>query len=230
MPPKTTPAKKPGKRPVSKAKPVRKRPRKQPTRKAAKAQPAKIPTAPNPVPVAPRDVGIPLRNARHEGFSQDVVAGMFESDAYRKWYPHCQGWKPESIHTSASRLCAKVAPRVNELKEHAAATAIITFEERKALLCRLILDAAGAQILKATGQGDAEVFLSEKLIRNSAIKRFSKRVSKEGALHQRIEIRDLLPYLQELNKMEGVYPARTHKIEGDIGLAALIREITGGDD
>jgi phage terminase small subunit len=63
----------------------------------------------------------PLKNARHERFAQELAKGKSQVDAYAT-----AGFKPNESH--ASRLVAngKVADRVRELKERAAAKTVVT--------------------------------------------------------------------------------------------------------
>lgn len=59
----------------------------------------------------------PLKNPRHERFAVLVANGKTQADAYREVYPQSRLWKDESVHERASKVSAKVLPRVRELQE-----------------------------------------------------------------------------------------------------------------
>lgn len=65
----------------------------------------------------------PLKNARHERFAVLVAGGSTQADAYREVWPGSMRWKDKSVHEKASKLAAKVGPRVVELQQAAAARA-----------------------------------------------------------------------------------------------------------
>ena len=77
---------------------------------------------------APADLGCPLDNTAHERFAQLVAKGVSQADAYRECYPHAKKWKPSSVWESASKLCAKVHPRVQTLQQAAAKETVLTRE------------------------------------------------------------------------------------------------------
>ena len=57
---------------------------------------------------------------QEEMFSQLIVDGKNRSDAFREIRPHVNKWKDKSIHEAASKLYAKVLPRIDELREELA--------------------------------------------------------------------------------------------------------------
>ena len=75
-----------------------------------------------------------LKNARHERFAQIVASGKTQADAYRAVWPKSKAWKDSSVHEGASKVNAKVAPRVKELLEASAAKASITKDEAVSIL------------------------------------------------------------------------------------------------
>ena len=58
---------------------------------------------------------------QQEKFAQLVADGSNYSDALRQIRPHVKNWKSKSINEVASRLCVKVASRIDELKAELAA-------------------------------------------------------------------------------------------------------------
>ena len=58
-----------------------------------------------------------LKNARHERFAQLVASGVKQTDAHVQVWPHSAKWKPKSVHEKASKLAAKVRPRIDEILE-----------------------------------------------------------------------------------------------------------------
>lgn len=77
-------------------------------------------------------------NKRWEDFSQAVVSGKSQADAYRIAYPHSQEWKADSVNESASKLAAKVAPRIAELRAELAAQCLWTREDSARALIEVI--------------------------------------------------------------------------------------------
>lgn len=61
-----------------------------------------------------------------ERFALLLLSGYSQSDAYREIWPRSLSWKPESVHTAASRMAAKVAPRCGALLELELAGARLT--------------------------------------------------------------------------------------------------------
>jgi hypothetical protein len=66
---------------------------------------------------------------REEKFARLLVQGVSQSEAYRIVSPNSKNWKPDSVHQNASKLSAKVQPRVRELQEIARDRAILTLED-----------------------------------------------------------------------------------------------------
>ena len=64
----------------------------------------------------------------HEEFARLLALGHSQSAAFRKVWPHSRCWQPESVHTAASRMAAKVAPRVAVLAAIASAEAHVTLQ------------------------------------------------------------------------------------------------------
>ncbi|MCB2141465.1 hypothetical protein KQH29_00835 [bacterium] len=65
---------------------------------------------------------------------------MSMAAAYREHYPGARQWKAQSVAESASKLAAKIAPRIEWLKEQAAHEEIVSLIEVKKLLSGIIRD------------------------------------------------------------------------------------------
>jgi len=92
---------------------------------------------------------------KQERFAQRLVAGESQSDAYRAIYPHCRQWQAKSIHEAASKLAAKVAPRVEELRAPVIAEARYMLKEamqdaESARRQAMLLGQPGAAVSAAT--------------------------------------------------------------------------------
>lgn len=67
-----------------------------------------------------------LKNSRHERFAQLVASGRSQAESYRAVFPASRQWSNQSVAESASKLSAKIAPRLAALKEAGATKAIVT--------------------------------------------------------------------------------------------------------
>lgn len=65
----------------------------------------------------------PLPSLQQEGFAQDIVAGLNQTDAYRKNY-NTDNASPETVYVNASHLAndTKVSPRIQHLRDQQQAT------------------------------------------------------------------------------------------------------------
>lgn len=84
-----------------------------------------------------------LKNARHERFAQLLVEGRSQADAFREVCPGSQRWKDESVHEKASKLAAKVRPRVATLQNAGVSKTILTRNELASYLSRVIVTPVG---------------------------------------------------------------------------------------
>jgi len=72
---------------------------------------------------------------QQELFAQFFVATGHASEAYKKAYPKSQKWKESSVNEKASKLKAKIKPRIEELKAELANKFLWTREQStKALI------------------------------------------------------------------------------------------------
>ena len=84
-----------------------------------------------------------LKNARHERFAQLLAEGQSQADAYRAVYPASRYWKADSLHHRASKVHAKVLPRVREMQQAGVSKTILTRNELAAYLSRVIVTPVG---------------------------------------------------------------------------------------
>ena len=86
-----------------------------------------------------------LKNSRHERFAQLLAEGRSQADAYREVYPVSRRWQANSIHARASKVSAKVLPRVRELQQAIAVRVVMDRAEALSILAD-ILRAAPADV------------------------------------------------------------------------------------
>ena len=79
-----------------------------------------------------------LKNARHERFAQLLAEGRSQADAYREIYPVSRHWQADSIHVRASKVSAKVMPRVRELQQAIASRVIMERAEALSVLADIL--------------------------------------------------------------------------------------------
>ncbi len=53
-----------------------------------------------------------------EKFCQLIVDGSNQTDAYLQTYPKSNDWQIKSVHEAASKLVAKLSPRIDELRHN----------------------------------------------------------------------------------------------------------------
>jgi hypothetical protein len=80
----------------------------------------------------------PLKNARQEQFAQLIAQGLTQSDAFREIHPRSRRWKPASVHEKASKLAAKVQPRVTAIQKASADGRILDLTQRNVILSDII--------------------------------------------------------------------------------------------
>ncbi|MCB2141463.1 hypothetical protein KQH29_00825 [bacterium] len=81
----------------------------------------------------------PLKNGRHEAFAQSCLS-MSQAEAYRAHYPASRRWKPSSVQEAASKLAAKVSPRIQWLRNQAADKSIADLIEAKRTATAIMRD------------------------------------------------------------------------------------------
>lgn len=67
--------------------------------------------------------------AQQEAFAQAIADGMSQADAYRQAFPRSKAWQDSSVYEAASKMRAKLAPRVAELQAAIAEKALWTREQ-----------------------------------------------------------------------------------------------------
>ena len=134
--------------------------------------------------------------AKEEKYVQGLVAGLSQRKAYREAYPNSIDWKDRTVDSRASELLKKgnVLGRYNELMEE---------HKNKALWTR------------------EEAINELKWLYKQAIK--SIKEQDEGYVRQGTSSA-LLGAIQELNKLEDLYPSDKHQIE-HIGQVSFVDDI-----
>jgi hypothetical protein len=136
--------------------------------------------------------------AKQEKYVQGLVAGLSQRKAYREAYPSSNKWKDATVDNKASALLREdeILARYNELMDEHKAKALWTREEAISAL-KWLLDRS-TQSIKEQDEGYV----------------------RQGTANA------LLGAVQELNKMEDLYPESKHNIKQEI----TSFEIVLGDD
>ena len=134
--------------------------------------------------------------AKEEKYVQGLVTGLSQRKAYREAYPNSIDWKDRTVDSRASELFKKsnVLGRYNELMEE---------HKNKALWTR------------------EEAINELKWLYKQAIKSIEEQ--DEGYVRQGTSSA-LLGAIQELNKLEDLYPSDKHQVE-HIGQVSFIDDI-----
>ena len=135
--------------------------------------------------------------AKREKFARGLVAGLSQRQAYYEAYPNSKKWKPETVDNKASKLFKEneILARYNELMAEHKNKALWTREEAVNELKWLY-----KQAIKSIEEQD------------------------EGYVRQGTSSA-LLGAIQELNKLEDLYPSDKHQIE-HIGQVNFIDDIS----
>ena len=134
--------------------------------------------------------------AKREKFARGLVAGLSQRQAYYEAYPNSKKWKPETVDNKASKLFKEneILARYNELMEEHKNKALWTREEAVNELKWLY-----KQAIKSIEEQD------------------------EGYVRQGTSSA-LLGAIQELNKLEDLYPSDKHQVE-HIGQVNFVDDI-----
>ena len=135
--------------------------------------------------------------AKREKFARGLVAGLSQRQAYYEAYPNSKKWKPETVDNKASKLFKEneILARYNALMEEHKNKALWTREEAVNELKWLYKQA----IKSIEDQDDGYV--------------------RQGTSSA------LLGAIQELNKLEDLYPSDKHQVE-HIGQVSFIDDIS----
>ena len=90
-----------------------------------------------------------LKNARHERFAQLLTEGRSQADAFKELYPKSRRWQADSVHEKASKLAAKVRPRLAELQAEIAKRVCIDKAEVVNLLAAVLRTPIGEVTAKS---------------------------------------------------------------------------------
>ena len=134
--------------------------------------------------------------AKREKFVRGLVAGLSQRQAYYEAYPNSKKWKPETVDNKASKLFKEneILARYNELMAEHKNKALWTREEAVNELKWLY-----KQAIKSIEEQD------------------------EGYVRQGTSSA-LLGAIQELNKLEDLYPSDKHQVE-HIGQVNFVDDI-----
>ena len=137
-----------------------------------------------------------MLTAKREKFARGLVAGLSQRQAYYEAYPNSKKWKPETVDNKASKLFKEneILARYNELMEEHKSKALWTREEAVNELKWLY-----KQAIKSIEEQD------------------------EGYVRQGTSSA-LLGAIQELNKLEDLYPSDKHQVE-HIGQVNFVDDI-----
>ena len=155
---------------------------------------------------------------KQENFCLNILQGMSQREAY------IQSYKPNyaitTIDANASRLASneKVLKRLSELREKAQNNKIASVIERKEILSE-IARASMANFVEV-GQDGAWFNIDNTNLNNRAISSVQSKtvVGKDGAddaVFIRVNLRDPIEAIKELNKMDGVYAENTTVVNND---------------
>ena len=170
---------------------------------------------------------------RYEVAAHRLAKGDKEADVYRALYPRSKNWKRANLYAAASKLAAKVMPRVQELQKLAAADTIIDILKRKQILSD-IASAKPGEFMETTERGGVLIKFEKDSPKQHAVQSLKSHVeshtkSKAGDAEEdteatvtEIRLRDPIAAIAELNKMEGVYAPE--KVDADITHLMVMRE------
>ena len=155
---------------------------------------------------------------KQENFCLNVFQGMSQREAY------IQSYKPNyaitTIDANASRLASneKVLKRLSELREKAQNSKIASVIERKEILSEIAR--ASMTNFVEVGQDGAWFNIDNTNLNNRAISSVQSKtvVGKDGAddaVFIRVNLRDPIEAIKELNKMDGVYAENTTVVNND---------------
>jgi len=160
----------------------------------------------------PQNPAEPWFPVSHEKFALDVAGGMTQHDAYIKNIcPRAKDWKPSSVDEQASKIAHKVKPRIKHLQQTATDAGIADIIERKRVLTE-VLRGRLSDFASCGKQGAVKLEIDKKNINSAALRAIVAHREIRGrgedqtdAEVVRVEIRDPVPAIAELNRMEKVY-------------------------
>ena len=177
------------------------------------------------------DPAQPLRNPRWEQFAHLVLV-MDQTKAYREAFPSSRDSKARHVWERASKLAAKVAPRVNFLRAQQSERLALTPER----VLRRYSDIAFMDLpsiiswRKVNGSTEAPVFILEvedferlTPAQREAIKRVNiSRPDKDGHQTVAVELHDPLKALEALAKHLGLFQAEEKTNVGQVSITINI--------
>lgn len=161
---------------------------------------------------------------RYEAAAHRLAKGEKEADVYRALYPRSKNWKRANLYAAASKLAAKVMPRVQELQKLATADTITSILRRKQILSD-IAEARPSDFVVTTKTGGVKIQYEQDSPRQYAVQSLKSHVEgkdEDEATVTELRLRDPIAAIAELNKMEGVYAPE--KFEADITHSMIMKE------
>lgn len=161
---------------------------------------------------------------RYEVAAHRLAKGEKEADVYRALYPRSKNWKRANLYAAASKLAAKVMPRVQELQKLAASDTIIDITRRKQILSD-IASAKPGEFMETTERGGVLIKFEKDSPKQHAVQSLKSHVEgkdEDEATVTEIRLRDPIAAIAELNKMEGVYAPE--KFVADITHSMIMKE------
>ncbi len=172
----------------------------------------------------PYDPAQPLINQRHELFAMLITVGkngvpLNQSDAYREVSPQSRRWTNQSVYEKASKLAAKLRPRIDALKQQIVARSMLTAERKLKILSRIAMEVGEhdpADYVEAGADGAYVTFGKESKNRlavaglKSRTEMSGEGDGSGGAVITELKFRpltDAIEAIKEHNKMTGAYPA-----------------------
>jgi len=162
---------------------------------------------------------------RHAEFARRVAGGEQASEVFRDLFPRSKGWKDKSVWEKASKLLAKVRPRMDEIQKKATDSTVMSLLERK----RVLSEIGRGRITNfvTAGADGVVVNVGPENLNSAALESIESRCvttgegdGKQDAVVTKIKLESKVQAIAEINKMEKVYTDRT----GDRQLVVILRE------
>lgn len=155
---------------------------------------------------------IPLANVRHEKFAIALFKGMSQKEAAIE-----AGYKESRAYETASRLVrnGKILDRILALQKATESDAVMSVEERKQKLTEIARTTL-SDVMELSGDG-RDLYFKPEAMKSPAVSYIRTEQIALGKMPVRITrvgLVDKVKPIQELNKMDGQYPAQ--KFEGKI--------------
>jgi len=184
------------------------------------------------------DPSKPCANPRQEAYAQLCIdPEVTQYEAYLKVYPHSAKWKRASVDQAASKLKAKIAPRIEWLKTQVAEKATGTLAEADTILWEMI-QTTYADHMAVLPDGEQIIELTKDSPRKYAIQSLKQRIEVTKAEEGNEQIARVLEYklhdrralLDQFYKRRGAYPPQKMQIGADDNLAKFLMSVVDEND